>query len=62
MFGKAKKDLSNGLGTIPKGELCELINIWINNTVNDIYVRIRFEDMYMITSLSNIEVNKNINI
>jgi hypothetical protein len=57
---KALKDLSNGNGDAEKGMICDVLKVWLNHEIGDIYVEIKFRanDLEMITSISNIEIIK----
>jgi hypothetical protein len=60
VIGKAVKDLYNANGNIESGMVCDVLKVWLNNTVGDVYVEIKFRsnDLVMITSISNIEILK----
>lgn len=61
VWKKASKDIkSNGGSIIPKGELCEVVDVWLNNLRNDFYVKLKTKDGgFIITSIKSLElINK----
>ena len=49
-----RKDISNSYFTLRKGTEVEVINEWKQG--EDIYVRVKYYDNYMISSLDNFEI------
>ena len=50
----ARKDILNSYFTLRKGTEVEVINEWKQG--EDIYIRVKYYDNYMISSLDNFEI------
>ena len=50
----ARKDMSNSYFTLRKGTEVEVINEWKQG--EDIYIKVKYYDNYMISSLDNFEI------
>lgn len=52
---KANKDLTNVSGkSILKDEECFIKDVWLNNTINDVYCKLIKGDIDIITSIDNV--------
>ena len=49
-----RKDISNSYFTLKKGTEVEVINEWKQG--EDIYIKVKYYDNYMISSLDNFEI------
>ena len=49
-----RKDISNSYFTLKKGTEAEVINEWKQG--EDIYIKVKYYDNYMISSLDNFEI------
>ena len=58
VIGKAKKVLHNAYGDIEKGMSCEIIDVWLNDTEGDVYVKVEVNGFALITSIDNFEIIK----
>jgi len=59
VWKKVVKDIkNNGSGKISQGEKCEVVEVWLNNIMNDIYVKLKCKDGdLIITSIKSIDIN-----
>lgn len=56
IYKKALRDIENSKGNkIEQGEECEIVSVWINNTANDIYVKLKNKKgEFIITSIKSL--------